>query len=968
MPHYDYLIVGAGLFGSVFARQMTDAGRKCLVIDKRSHIGGNCFTESLGGIDIHRYGPHIFHTNSQRVWDYARRFAEFHPYRHKVKACCRGRLYSLPVNLTTLHQLWGVTTPGQARAKLDSVRESIANPANLEEWALSQVGRDIYELFFHGYTQKQWGTDPRQLPASILKRLPIRLNFNDDYFDDRYQGIPIGGYTAIFEKLLDGVEVWLDTDYFADRRSLESLAAKIVYTGMIDRFFNCCRGELDWRTLRFETQNLPVEDFQGGAIVNHCDVNVPFTRVTEFKHFMPPASRERSHTIITREYPQPWSKCAEPYYPINSAANEACLAEYRRMTPPHVIFGGRLGDYRYYDMHQVIGSAIARAEAETKPQAGSHHPESVVISRTIIPKAEPMKLIYACSPSHRVLRDEVLLPSLERVGERWKLIEISCPQVGKGDFKSSDWNASVQARIEGLRRIVSESAGQIVVLSDVDVQFFRPVQALALQCLGDRDAVFQMEDATGAAANLGFAVLRCGPALCALLDLLCDAVARGQWDQGHLNELIAHNAMPCRFGFLPSAFANDKLIPGDGRPPAGMVLYHSILTFPKPGTPSVTQKLQRHRAMASRLNDRSSIAGIDAGLWETRPSRPRQAHAEVSHPLAGRPCTLFAGMRIAAANIILCPEGKIFAGGAGAELRLWRPEGTTIVVTDTLGRQRRLVPDRDGEMVSPAAGWSGALSRRWRGSRLRPGRAAAPGTLDAAWRLVPQPALPANPARFQIVVAKFREDIRWIDALGTAAQVYSKCPEDAEFTRLPNVGREFGTYLYHIVRNYDRLAERTLFVQGDPFPHDLLPLHCYAEQDGGFVAEITRSIDIRADIPWSSPGQRIGETVTHAFLELVNRPNAANPARWPYGAQFSVSRQVVHQYPREYYCGLLETSQSEHLRLAGVTLDNIHIGFLFEMFWREVFAPPKETLVTGDQTGDVALAAVGRNDDLETEN
>ena len=368
MPKYDYLVVGAGLFGAVFARRMTDAGRSCLIIDKRSHIGGNCYTESRGGIDVHCYGPHIFHTNSQRIWNYIQKFADFYPYRHKVKARCGpnsdGGLYSMPINLLTLHQLWGLTTPQEARDKLDSVRENIAEPANLEEWALSQIGRELYELLIRGYTTKQWGRSPRELPASILKRLPIRLNFNDDYYEDTFQGIPIGGYTAIFEKLLDGVDVRLDTDYFLRRRELEGCSSKIVYTGMIDRYFDYRHGPLDWRSLRFQTADLPIDDFQGGAIVNYCDAGVPFTRITEFKHFLPITDRQKGHTIITREFPQAWSANAEPYYPINSRANEARLAKYRRMTPANVIFGGRLGDYKYYDMDQVIGSALARADSQ----------------------------------------------------------------------------------------------------------------------------------------------------------------------------------------------------------------------------------------------------------------------------------------------------------------------------------------------------------------------------------------------------------------------------------------------------------------------------------------------------------------------------------------------------------------------------------------------------------------------------
>jgi len=378
MAAFDYLIVGAGFFGSVFARELTDAGYRCLVIDKRDHIGGNCFTREDGGIHVHQYGAHIFHTNSRRVWDYVRQFAEFHPYRHRVKALCSGRIYSLPVNLTTLHELWGVMTPQEARAKLEAVREPIAEPTNMEQWALSQVGRELYELFFRGYTRKQWGRDPSELPASILKRLPIRLNFNDDYFDDLYQGIPIGGYTAIFEKLLKGVEVRLGTDFFAHRATLEQMASRIVYTGPLDRFFNYCLGELHYRTLRLEVRRLPVPDFQGAAVINYPESHVPFTRITEHKHL---AGTACSGTIISHEYPAEWRSGAEPFYPILDDRNRTLRQRYRELAAAErsVIFGGRLADYIYYDMHQVVGSALTRAGTEIKSRRCAVAPKPIIL-------------------------------------------------------------------------------------------------------------------------------------------------------------------------------------------------------------------------------------------------------------------------------------------------------------------------------------------------------------------------------------------------------------------------------------------------------------------------------------------------------------------------------------------------------------------------------------------------------------
>ncbi len=721
MPAFDYLIVGAGFYGSVFAREMTDAGRRCLVIDKRDHIGGNCFTESLGGIDVHRYGPHIFHTNSQRVWDYVRRFAEFHLYRHKVKACCRGRLYSLPINLLTLHQLWGVTTPEQARAKLDSVREPIANPANLEEWALSQVGRDIYGLFFRGYTQKQWGADPRQLPASILKRLPIRLNFNDDYFDDRYQGIPIGGYTTIFEKLLEGVDVRLDTDFFANRGHLESLADKVVYTGPIDRFFDYCRGSLDHRTLRFETQRLAIEDFQGGTIVNYCDTDVPFTRITEFKHFQPSLEQRLSHTIITREYPMPWTRAAEPYYPINSTANEAIATEYRRLKPRNVIFGGRLGSYRYYDMHQVIASALAAVERELGYE----------------------KCCRAASPN--------------------------------------------------------------------------AVDGLATSAVG------------------------------------------------------AH--------------------------PGGRVL-------------------QRRITEGNRMFQEIT----------------REMDSRQSPPVAGSYRLLNSEGRELARNVILHANGGIYTDMHHLRARRWnRPPNLpdTLLCGGTIWRWS------DGQMTT--ANLHALPAQRWRPGTLRRRTTDSSGSGPGCAVLRPQTPVPADRTKFEIVIAKYKEDVAWTECYPNNATVYCKDPQDGRFISLPNTGREYGTYLHHIVSRYDSLSERTLFVQGDPFFHRPLPFCNYAFAQEAFKSDPNFRHSITQAVNWGWADQTADGPVKAAFLRLLERQCDIAEYRFTWGAQFAVSRDLIRRRPREYYQKLYKISQMPEIRLAGHRFDNLHIGFLFEFFWENIF-------------------------------
>jgi len=352
---YDFLIVGAGLFGSVFARELTDAGAKCFVIDKRSHIGGNCYTKSNKGIHVHKYGPHIFHTNSDEVWQYMNKWCEFNSYINSPKVLYKDKLYSFPINLMTLNQLWGVKTPEEAERKLKEVRISIEKPCNLEEWILSQVGEEIYNTFVYGYTKKQWGRDPKDLPSSIIRRLPIRLTYNDNYYNDKYQGIPIGGYTQIFEKLLYNIPKATNTDYLSNRNNFDSLAKKVVYTGPLDEFFDYSLGVLEWRSLRFEQEALQ-GDYQGNAIVNYTEYDIPYTRVIEHKHF---EQIQSDHTIITREYPQKWDKSKDKYYPINDEANNDLCQRYKKLIDTRkYIFGGRLADYKYYDMHQVVGSAL----------------------------------------------------------------------------------------------------------------------------------------------------------------------------------------------------------------------------------------------------------------------------------------------------------------------------------------------------------------------------------------------------------------------------------------------------------------------------------------------------------------------------------------------------------------------------------------------------------------------------------
>ena len=370
MKEYDYLIVGAGLFGATFAREMTDAGYSCLIIDRRSHIGGNVYSEKRNGIDVHVYGAHIFHTNNERIWNYVNRFATFNDYINKPKIRFNDRIFSFPINLMTLHQLWGVMTPAEAEKKLKEVRIPCENPDNLEDWILSQVGREVYETFIKGYTMKQWQRDPKELPASIIKRLPIRLTFDENYFFDKYQGIPVGGYTSMVNNMLKGIDVRLNIDYFKNRDELTSMANTTVFTGKIDEYFDYRYGELEYRTLRFEHEELE-GDFQGNAVINYTHPDVPFTRILEHKHFQPQTVKSTKNTIVTREYSDEYQRGKTPYYPINNERNNTLYKKYLIMANKEkdVIFGGRLAEYKYYDMHQVIGSALVKTKREINKYA-----------------------------------------------------------------------------------------------------------------------------------------------------------------------------------------------------------------------------------------------------------------------------------------------------------------------------------------------------------------------------------------------------------------------------------------------------------------------------------------------------------------------------------------------------------------------------------------------------------------------
>ena len=367
---YDYLIVGAGLFGSVFAREMMDAGYSCMVIDKRDHIGGNIYTENICGINVHKYGAHIFHTSNKKIWNYICRFAEFNRYTNSPVARYKNELYNMPFNMNTFNKLWGVITPKEAKEKIEEqIKESeIRHPSNLEEQAISLVGKDIYEKLIKGYTEKQWGKIACELPSFIIKRIPVRFTYDNNYFNDSYQGIPIGGYTQIIEKMLYGADIRLNADYFSDRVYYDSLAEKVVFTGMIDEYFDYCYGRLEYRTLRFENEIIDTDNYQGNAVVNYTEYEIPYTRIIEHRHF---ENTESDKTIITREYPDIWKEGSEPYYPINDEKNNALYERYKILADEtkNVIFGGRLGMYRYYDMHNIIEEALKCAEYEKERHA-----------------------------------------------------------------------------------------------------------------------------------------------------------------------------------------------------------------------------------------------------------------------------------------------------------------------------------------------------------------------------------------------------------------------------------------------------------------------------------------------------------------------------------------------------------------------------------------------------------------------
>ncbi|MCW3160315.1 UDP-galactopyranose mutase [Chryseobacterium oryctis] len=362
---YDFLIIGAGLFGSVFAYEAKKRNKTCIVIDKRSHKGGNIYCENVEGINVHKYGAHIFHTNDKKIWDYVNQFADFNQYINSPIAFAKGNFYNLPFNMNTFYQLWGTKTPIEAQRKINEQKAIFGkeNPANLEEQAISLVGKDIYEILIKEYTEKQWGRKASELPSFIIKRLPVRFTFDNNYFNDRYQGIPIGGYNTIIDNLLKDIEVKTETDFFSNREYFENIANKIVFTGQIDEFFDYQFGALEYRSLRFEHENRDIENYQGNAVINYNDAKYPFTRIIEHKHF---EFGNQKHTIITKEYPEQWTIGKEAYYPINNEENQQKFEKYKVLAQQqkNVIFGGRLAEFRYYDMHQIIASALKKIKKE----------------------------------------------------------------------------------------------------------------------------------------------------------------------------------------------------------------------------------------------------------------------------------------------------------------------------------------------------------------------------------------------------------------------------------------------------------------------------------------------------------------------------------------------------------------------------------------------------------------------------
>lgn len=371
MQHYDYLIVGTGLFGAVFAYKAKQQGKKCLVIDRRPHLGGNIYCEKMEGINVHKYGAHIFHTSNKTVWEFVNSIVEFNRYTNSPVANYKGKLYNLPFNMNTFYQMWGVTTPAEATAKIEEQKaeavarmkeQGVTEPRNLEEQAQLLIGKDIYEALIKGYTEKQWGRKCTELPAFIIKRLPVRLVFDNNYFNDKYQGIPIGGYNVLIERLLEGVETRLNCDFFANREELSAMADKIVFTGAIDEFYNYQFGKLEYRTVNFETEVLDMPNYQGNAVVNYTEKKVPYTRVIEHKHFeMFGADIEACpKTVISKEYSSEWTEGSEPYYPVNDEKNNSLYLKYKELADKetNVIFGGRLAEYKYYDMHHIVEKAL----------------------------------------------------------------------------------------------------------------------------------------------------------------------------------------------------------------------------------------------------------------------------------------------------------------------------------------------------------------------------------------------------------------------------------------------------------------------------------------------------------------------------------------------------------------------------------------------------------------------------------
>lgn len=363
---YDYLIVGSGLFGAIFAYEASKRGKRCLVIEKRTHIAGNIYTENIKGINVHKYGAHIFHTSNKKVWEYINQFVEFNRYTNSPVARYKNEIYNMPFNMNTFNKLWGVVTPKEAMNKIEQEKEKagITEPKNLEEQAISLVGKTIYEKLVKGYTEKQWGRKCNELPSFIIKRLPVRFTYDNNYFNDTYQGIPIGGYTAIIEKMLKGIEVKLNYDFFENKDEIKDVAQKIIFTGPIDKYYNYQYGELEYRSLRFETKIVEESNYQGNAVVNYTEYEIPYTRIIEHKHFEFDSTSPK--TVITKEYPDTWNKQKEPYYPINDEKNNTLYKKYEELAKKDnkVIFGGRLGQYKYYDMDKVIAEALKCVNTE----------------------------------------------------------------------------------------------------------------------------------------------------------------------------------------------------------------------------------------------------------------------------------------------------------------------------------------------------------------------------------------------------------------------------------------------------------------------------------------------------------------------------------------------------------------------------------------------------------------------------